>query len=106
MCVLYDMKNAPMMSCAWFSVLAVLALVPPTRAADEKASFDGEWRTSFGIVTLKQTGNAVNGTYGDGGKFTLKGTVKGKKLTFDYQEAQATGDGNWTLDDAGLAFGG
>lgn len=93
--------------CSVFHVLALFTIVASRSAnADEKLSFDGEWRTSFGVVTLKQTGNAVDGKYGDGGKFTLKGTVKGKKLTFDYQEAQAAGDGNWTLEDSGLAFHG
>jgi predicted esterase len=85
----------------WFALIWVTAL-PATAAT----AFDGEWRTSFGIVTLKQTGNAVTGAYGDAGQFTLKGTVAGKKLTFEYQEAQAKGDATWTLDDSSHAFRG
>jgi predicted esterase len=75
------------------------------RAAEEGA-FNGEWRTSIGIVKLKQTGSAVTGTYGNAGQFTLKGTVEGKKLTFEYQEGQARGDATWTLDESGRSFRG
>jgi predicted esterase len=88
---------------AWGFLLLVLA--GPARAAEEVA-FDGEWRTSFGIVKLKQTGSAVTGTYGNAGQFTLKGTVESKKLTFEYQEGQAKGDAHWTLDDSGHSFRG
>jgi predicted esterase len=88
---------------ATFVLLAIPALA---LAADKSAPFDGEWRTSIGTVTLKQTGNAVTGTYGNVGQFTLKGTVTVRKLTFEYHEGQATGDANWTLDDSGHAFAG
>lgn len=74
--------------------------------ADEKGIFDGEWRTSFGAVTLKQAGRDVTGAYGNAGQFTLKGKVQGRKLTFEYQEGQASGDAHWTLDGSGHAFRG
>src|SRR5262249_37177181 len=51
-------------------------------------------------------GSAVTGTYGNAGQFTLKGMVKGKKLTFEYQEGQANGEANWTMDDSGHSFRG
>jgi predicted esterase len=90
-------------------VLGVIGLglgwVAPSWAADGGA-FDGQWRTSLGIVTLVQEGDAVTGTYGDAGQFRLKGTVKGKVLTFEYQEGQASGDARFTLDEAGNAFRG
>src|SRR5689334_12602363 len=98
------MKSGAWVIATW-SCLLVLAPAP-LRAADVKASFDGEWRTSFGLATLEQAGNAVTGTYGDAGQFTMKGTVAGKTLTFQYQEGQAAGDGNWTLDNSGHAFRG
>jgi predicted esterase len=92
------------MIAAWgFLVLWVAA---PARAAEGQGAFDGEWRTSLSIVKLKQVGDAVTGTYGNAGQFTLKGTVEGKKLTFEYQEGQAKGEGHWTLDDSGHAFHG
>src|SRR2546423_15146230 len=71
---------------------------------DGAAPFDGVWRTSLGTVTLKQEGETVTGTYGDAGQFTLKGTVRGKKLTFEYQQGKTKGDGHWTLADSGHAF--
>jgi predicted esterase len=88
---------------AWGWLVCMMAA--PAGAADE-AAFDGEWRTSIGIVKLKQTGGDVTGAYGNSGEFTLKGTVEGKKLTFEYHEGQATGDAHWTLDDSGHAFRG
>ena len=87
--------------CGFFVLFVITA-----RAVAADGAFDGEWRTSFGTVTLKQSENAVIGTYGDAGQFTLKGSVQGKKLIFEYQEGQTTGDGNWTLDDSGHAFRG
>src|SRR5262249_17458014 len=87
-------------------VFVGLVLAAPARAADGPAAFAGEWRTSQGTVTLKQTGDAVTGTYGNAGQFTIKGTVQGKKLTFEYQAGQARGEGHWTLDASGLAFHG
>ena len=77
-------------------------------AADAKAQgpFNGEWRTSLGTATLKQTGNVVTGTYGKSDAFTIKGKAAGKKLTFEYQDDKASGDGNWTLEESGHAFRG
>ena len=89
-----------------FLCLLPLLVSAPTRAADPNGPFGGEWRTSIGTVTLKQAGRAVTGTYGDANQFTLKGVVEGKKLIYEYQEGQATGDANWTLDDSGHAFRG
>lgn len=84
--------------------LLSLVIAAPSRAAEP--AFDGEWRTSFGVVKLKQAGHDVTGTYGDAGQFTLKGTVAGKKLTFEYHEGQASGTAHWTLDESSHAFGG
>jgi predicted esterase len=74
--------------------------------APSVGAFDGEWRTSIGIVQLKQTGNSVTGTYGKAGEFTLKGSVEGKRLSFEYQEGHASGDAHWNLDESGNAFSG
>jgi predicted esterase len=86
-------------------LLVTFSVAAPSRAAD-KSPFDGQWRTSFGTVTLKQSGNTVTGTYGDQNQFTLAGKVANQKLTFEYHEGQATGDGSWTLDQSGHAFQG
>ena len=76
------------------------------RADDAPGPFQGGWRSTIGIVTLVQKGDAVTGTYGNAGQFSLKGTVRGKVLTFAYQEGAATGNGQFTLDAAGHAFTG
>jgi predicted esterase len=88
------------------NAILFLALFEATSSASADGPFEGEWRTSFGTATLKQNGNEVTGTYGGAGQFTLKGTVDGQKLTFEYQEGQARGDGGWTLDKLGHAFTG
>ena len=68
--------------------------------------FHGEWQTTISLVKLKQTGDAVTGSFGAKGQFPLKGNVKGNTLTFEYEEGQAKGDGQFTLDASGNAFTG
>jgi predicted esterase len=91
------------------SMLACFACVLTTPAvpADEPGGpFQGEWRTTIGLVKLEQKGDAVTGTYGAGGQFPLKGSVRGNVLTFEYEEGQAKGDGRFTLEASGNAFTG
>jgi hypothetical protein len=92
------------------TVLAVLALListeAPAFAADETASFGGAWRTTLGIVNLKQDGTHVTGNYGNAGQFTLGGTVKENELTCEYREGPAKGDARFTLDESGRSFHG
>lgn len=89
-------------------LFALIMAVPllMASAAEGDGAFDGEWRTSLGIVTLKQAGDAVTGVYGNGGQSTLTGTVQGKTLTLEYHEGQARGDARWTLDGTGHSFRG
>jgi predicted esterase len=82
----------------------LLVVLGESPGRDGEPSFAGVWRTSLGTVTLKQTSDAVTGTYGDAGQFTLKGTVRGKKLTFEYQQGKTKGDGHWTIADSGHSF--
>ena len=84
----------------------MLLVAAPLASTEETPSFDGEWRTSRGIVTLKQVGSKVTGTYGAKGLFTLEGEVQGTKLTFSYREENAAGSAQWTLDALGHAFSG
>ena len=94
------------------TILAILASLICTiataaiSAADPVKSFEGEWRTTIGVVKLQQKGEEVTGTYGINGQFPLKGTVKDNVLTFEYTEGQAKGDGRFTLDRSGNAFTG
>jgi predicted esterase len=84
----------------------VFVFVASARGADEDKTFDGPWRTSISTVKLTQTGNEVTGTYGNDDKFTIRGTVDGKNLTFEYDEGQNKGNGNWTLAESGDSFTG
>jgi predicted esterase len=89
---------------AWSVLLLIVGRYAHAAGAD--GLFDGEWRTNFGAVTLKQVGADVTGTYGDANQFTLTGTVDGRKLTFEYQEGPAAGEGHWMLDPANHSFRG
>ncbi len=89
---------------AAFTGVACMTAVVTAAAAD--GQFHGEWRTTIGIVKLEQNGDAVTGKYGPNGRFPLQGTVKGNVLNFDYQEGQAKGSAEFTLDATGNAFTG
>ena len=57
-------------------------------------SFEGQWATSFGQMTLRQDGARVTGTYGrDGTENTIEGTVEAGRLAFRYKEANERGTG-------------
>jgi hypothetical protein len=61
-------------------------------------SFNGQWATSFGQMTLRQDGVRVTGTYGRSGtENTLEGTVEAGQLTFRYEEAHERGKGWFRL---------
>jgi hypothetical protein len=61
-------------------------------------SFDGEWATSFGQMSLRQDGARVTGTYGrSGAESTIEGTVEKGQLTFHYEEAHERGTGWFRL---------
>jgi predicted esterase len=93
-----------MLQIAALSIFAVATFA--SSHAAENANFDGQWRTTAGIVKLKQADNNVTGTYGNADQFTLEGTADGRKLTFKYQEGKLSGSANWTLDKSGHSFTG
>ncbi len=89
------------------TILICIVFASAAVVADEvDGLFQGEWRTTIGLVKLEQKGNTVTGTYGVGDQFPLKGTVNGKVLTFEYEEGQVKGDGRFTIDDSANAFTG
>ena len=92
---------------AALAVLTSLACCLAAAAADDPVnSFQGEWRTTEGVVKLEQKGNDVTGTYGAGNRFTIKGTAKGNVLTFDYAAGQVKGNGRFTIEASPNAFTG
>jgi hypothetical protein len=61
-------------------------------------SFDGQWATFFGQMTLRQDGARVSGTYGRSGlENTLEGTIEAGRLVFHYEEANERGTGWFRL---------
>ena len=87
-------------------LICILCASTAVVADEADGLFQGEWRTTIGLVKLKQKGNSVTGTYGPGDQFPLKGTVNGKILTFEYEEGHVKGDGRFTIDDSANAFTG
>jgi predicted esterase len=84
--------------------LLALVLSPPARG--EVPSFDGEWRTTFGIMKLKQDGDKVTGSFGNAGQFPITGKFQGEMLVVEYKEGSAQGKAGFTLDSSGNAFTG
>jgi hypothetical protein len=70
----------------------------------ERVGFDGLWNTSFGLLRLHEEGDAVRGFYEVGA--TLRGRLKGSRLTFHYREPRVRGRGVFELADDGLSFQG
>lgn len=88
-------------------VLASLATCASASSVDDPAPlFAGSWKTTFGIVILKQDKSAVTGTFGEGGRFRITGDADGKVLKASYKEGTAEGELTFTLDPSGHAFSG
>lgn len=84
-------------------VLAAAFLIPARgHAAD---GFAGDWKSTFGEVSLKVAGDGVTGFFHPQ-KFPITGKISGDVLTFEYSEGQAKGSGKFTLEKSGNAFSG
>src|SRR5688572_22256603 len=75
---------------------------PATRPA---ADFSGEWETTYGTMKLTQKGATITGSYGDDGRYSINGTLVGRKLSFKYKDI-APGEGWFELADDGQSFSG
>jgi hypothetical protein len=79
---------------------------PPPAGAGRPADFTGRWATSFGTMTLRQTGVSVAGTYGRSGtENTIDGMVAVDRLVFRYVEAAEQGTGWFRLRRPGCFAG-
>jgi hypothetical protein len=67
--------------------------------------FAGEWDSTYGLLTITQSGKSVTGTYGGAGA-TIKGELTGAKLTFTYTEPTAAGEGWFELAADAASFTG
>ncbi len=68
--------------------------------------FAGLWDTSFGKMRLAQQADRIRGTYVYAAGSSIDGTVKDKKLTFNYKEPAAEGEGEFELSPDELSFTG
>src|SRR5215217_5225547 len=91
-----------MRSCV--AIALVMVLTGASSAAD---GFAGSWDTTFGPMTLTQTGDKVSGSYVmDGERSTIEGRVAKNRLTFRYQEPAVGGEGWFELAADGKSFRG
>lgn len=74
------------------------ALGAPAQEAAPKP-FDGVWDTTYGALTLTQTGDTVEGSYGSRG--SLRGTVAGGRLSYRYRDPESRGVGWFELESGG-----
>src|SRR5262249_167096 len=72
-----------------FAVLPLWELIMST--------FAGHWFTTFGPMTLEQSGSRVQGSYGQASQGTLSGKVDGSRFTFEYEEPSEGGEGWFEL---------
>jgi hypothetical protein len=98
--------RAVMMLGAWLATGsgAAPAAEATTRAAAK--SFAGRWMTTYGPMTLRQSGDEIEGKYGAAGESSIKGKLKDTLLIFTYEEPDAHGEGWFELADDGNSFGG
>lgn len=71
------------------------------------ASFEGEWRTTWGPMRLSRFGERVGGCYGDSGPGAwIEGRVVEGRFDFRYREPQESGEGWFELSEGGASFTG
>ncbi len=73
--------------------------------AETPGDFSGEWKSTFGIVSIDQKNGEAKGVFAPG-KFPFKGKVSGKTFTFEYDEGQVKGDASFELADDGRSYSG
>lgn len=83
--------------------LAAALLMAPLAAQD----FAGPWDTDYGPMTLRQRGDAVDGTYvGPEGTCHIQGRLAGRTLNATYQEPRARGEAVFELSADGKRLAG
>ena len=90
--------------CATGRAVAESPTTAPTTAST--TNFTGEWRSTFGPMTLTQTGIAIEGRYDGATHGRVKGVLDGNKFLFKYAEAGTGGVGWFEMADDGRSFKG
>src|SRR5687768_15315560 len=108
--------HSPLLARFSIVVTLIIAWSGMNAAADDRRpttspaiTFTGKWLTSFGPMELRQDGEKVTGSYtmpGQAKPSTIFGLVKDRRLTFEYTEPNAAGEGWFELAaDAGTFAG-
>jgi hypothetical protein len=81
---------------------------PPSYPASAPCvSFVGTWNTDVGPVEITQDGCDAIGTFPSPLRFrTIRGTVRGQRLEFDWEGPLGTGRGIVTMSETGDSFSG
>jgi len=66
----------------------------------------GTWFTTRGVVELKGDGASLEGSYGDGQKNRISGTLRGKTFAFEATEDGTRLEGELEIDKSGHRFSG
>lgn len=104
-----EVMNSLMLTRTVVLLLSLACFWSPAAPGDSTArslpSFAGEWTTTYGPMSLRQTGDGIEGTYGPPShRSTIQGRMNGKRFTFRYVEPDATGEGWFELDIGGDRF--
>jgi predicted esterase len=86
-------------------LLATLTVPCAVPAAEEPASFTGDWKTTFGPVRFDLNGAELTGRI-LAFNLPVKGKLEGKTLSAGYDEGQVHVDAKLTLEPSGHAFKG
>ena len=70
------------------------------------ASWSGSWDTTYGKLTLVQTGDQVNGTYDGYGGGKITGRMTGNTLEFEWEDSSGKGLGAFVMSADGASFEG
>jgi len=76
----------------------------PEATEGEPADFGGAWLSSLGTMILEQKGAKVEGTYGSQGWGTVKGTVKGRRLSLTWKRIRWSGRAWLEMTEDGKRF--
>jgi len=69
--------------------------------------WDGQWKSTYGLLSLRQRGNTVTGSYPFQGRVArVSGRIMGRCLAVQYVERDAAGLAVWIQDPRGDAFRG
>lgn len=88
-------------------IFLILLLGLVSLSAAENLSFSGQWETNWGPLEMVQDGRSVTGTYAGQYPGSLKGTVEGNRLDFEWKGDNGdSGFGYFELSEDGNAISG